>query len=256
LVATCVASSQAFLLSRESGWVGKHAGGATPKGEHPMQYSLQVYQYENQREFRIIDRNGEPWFVLAEVCRELGLANPRDAANRLDEDERDGVGIPDAIGREQRTTIINESGLYSLILTSRKPAAKRFKKWVTAEVLPSIRRTGAYRLPGGVPRFIRRFNDNWDRVSPGHFSVISELVIRLWGRLEQVGHIMADTAADGRELRPDVSVGKHFSKWLARFHKEVADEHSHYYHRTDEGEFPARQYPTDLLSLYHVQGPA
>lgn len=93
---------------------------------------------------RVLDRDGEPWFVLADVCRVLEISNARDAAGRLDDDEKDGVGITDAIGREQQTTIINESGLYSLILTSRKPSAKRFKKWVTAEVLPSIRKTGGY----------------------------------------------------------------------------------------------------------------
>jgi prophage antirepressor-like protein len=93
---------------------------------------------------RVISRATLPWWVLADVCRVLEIGNARDAASRLDDDEKDGVGITDAIGREQLTTVINESGLYSLILTSRKPAAKRFKKWVTAEVLPAIRQTGGY----------------------------------------------------------------------------------------------------------------
>ncbi|MCT4609014.1 MAG: BRO family protein, partial [Pelagimonas sp.] len=91
--------------------------------------------------------NGEPWFVAADVCKALGVANPRDAVKRLDDDEKDDVGLTDAIGREQSTTIINESGLYSLILSSRKPEAKPFKKWVTSEVLPTIRKTGSYGAP-------------------------------------------------------------------------------------------------------------
>jgi anti-repressor protein len=95
---------------------------------------------------RVIMRNGEPWWVLADVCKVLEISNPRDAASRLDDDEKDGVGITDAIGREQQTTVINESGLYSVILTSRKEAAKRFKKWVTADVVPTIRKTGSYGL--------------------------------------------------------------------------------------------------------------
>jgi hypothetical protein len=111
--------------------------------------------------------------------------------------------------------VINESGLYSLILRSDKPQAKKFKKWVTSEVLPSIRRTGGY--AGGVPAFIRRFNHNWDRIDVGHFSVLSKLVVRLWGRLEQVGCRMKDQSATGIELRPDVSVGLRFSKWLKNF---------------------------------------
>lgn len=93
---------------------------------------------------RVVDRSGVPWFVLADVCRVLGIANARDAAARLDDEERDGVGIADAIGREQQSTIVNESGLYSLILRSRRPEAKRFKSWVTGTVLPSIRRHGGY----------------------------------------------------------------------------------------------------------------
>lgn len=91
----------------------------------------------------------EPWFVLTDVCRVLDIKNARDAASRLDDDEKDDVGITDAIGRQQKTTVINESGLYSLILTSRKDEAKRFKKWVTSEVLPAIRRTGFYMAEPG-----------------------------------------------------------------------------------------------------------
>jgi prophage antirepressor-like protein len=95
---------------------------------------------------RVIDRDGEPWFVLADVCRVLGHTNPTVAAERLDDDERatlnNGEGRPGH--GAQSFTIVSESGLYALILTSRKPAAKRFRKWVTAEVLPSIRKTGAY----------------------------------------------------------------------------------------------------------------
>lgn len=117
------------------------------------------YSFEGN-EVRLLDRDGEPWFVLADVCRSLEIANPRDAAARLDEDEKMTVGNADGhsvIGAErgrggaQSLTIINESGLYSLILTSRKAAAKRFKKWITAEVLPSIRKTGMYVFGGDDP---------------------------------------------------------------------------------------------------------
>ena len=89
---------------------------------------------------RTIMQNGEPWWVLADVCKVLDLKNPTHSANRLDDDERATLNV----GRQGEATIINESGLYSVILTSRKPAAKRFKKWVTSEVLPAIRKTGGY----------------------------------------------------------------------------------------------------------------
>jgi len=93
---------------------------------------------------RIIDKENDPWFVLIDVCKILDIKNSRDASSKLDEDEKNTVAIADSLGGLQETTIINESGLYSLILRSRKREAKRFKKWVTAEVLPSIRKTGGY----------------------------------------------------------------------------------------------------------------
>jgi prophage antirepressor-like protein len=98
---------------------------------------------------RTVTREGAPWFVAADVCRVLDIANDRDATSRLDDDEKSGVGIADTRskgGSTQRRemTVINESGLYALILTSRKPSAKRFRKWITAEVIPAIRQTGSY----------------------------------------------------------------------------------------------------------------
>jgi len=213
-----------------------------------MQQLLE-FEYENHRPFRVIDKDGEPWFVLLDVCRELEIGNTSDAAGRLDDDEK-GIDTIETLRGAQKSIIINESGLYSLILTSRKEAAKRFKKWVTAEVLPSIRKTGVYALRGRVPAFVRRFNENWDRVAAGHFSVISELVIRLYGRLEMVGHVMADKGKDGKELRPDVSVGRLFADWLRKRHPKLADSFSLYWHKTPEAEIQARQYPLSMLPFY------
>lgn len=93
---------------------------------------------------RALDRSGHAWFVGNDVCAALEISNSRDALKRLDADERDEVGITDPIGRAQSTTIISESGVYALVFTSRKEAAKRFKRWVTHEVLPAIRTTGRY----------------------------------------------------------------------------------------------------------------
>ncbi|WP_418115356.1 BRO family protein [Sorlinia euscelidii] len=92
---------------------------------------------------RIVIAKGEPRWALSDVCRALSITNARNVAAKLDDDEKD-VHLVDTLGGPQATTFINESGLYALILTSRKPAAKRFKKWVTAEVLPTIRKTGGY----------------------------------------------------------------------------------------------------------------
>lgn len=117
-----------------------------PKESNPAAAgALIVLDFEGNA-VRAVRRAGEPWFVLADVCRVLEIGNPSDASKRLDDDEK--ATLDNTEGRPgagaQQFTIINESGLYSLILTSRKPAAKRFKKWVTAEVLPEIRRTGGY----------------------------------------------------------------------------------------------------------------
>lgn len=213
-----------------------------------MQYALKVFEYKNDRPFHIIDREGEPWFVLSDVCRELQINNSRQAATRLDEDEKDVI-TNDTLGGSQTMMIINESGLYSLILTSRKPEAKIFKKWVTKQVLPSIRKTGFYGTK--TPMFIRRYNKNWDRVAQGHFSIMNELIIRLWGRFEHLGHIMADKAPCGIENRPDTSVGILFSRWLKKSHTEVADNYSLYLHWTEAKEVEARQYPMSMLPLFH-----
>ncbi|WP_345432001.1 phage antirepressor [Actinoallomurus vinaceus] len=90
--------------------------------------------------------DGEPWFVAADVCAVLDLGNPRSSLALLDDDER-GVYRVDTPGGPQNATIVNEAGLYSLILRSRKPEARAFKRWVTHDVLPAIRRTGSYAAP-------------------------------------------------------------------------------------------------------------
>lgn len=108
--------------------------------------AMQSFGY-GERLIRAVDRDGVGWFVGNDVCGALEISNARHALSRLDEDERDCVAIDDAIGRERETTIISEAGVYSLVFTSRKEAAKQFKRWVTHEVLPAIRQTGRYEAP-------------------------------------------------------------------------------------------------------------
>ena len=96
-----------------------------------------------------LDAGGEPWFVAADVCAALDLPETHKAVARLDDDEKGRNSIPTP-GGNQEMTVVNESGLFNLVLGSRKPEAKRFKRWVTHEVLPSIRKTGSYAVPGVV----------------------------------------------------------------------------------------------------------
>lgn len=107
---------------------------------------LQVFNNEEFGSVRTTIINGEPYFVGKDVAEILGYSNTRDAiAKRVDdEDKLDGVAICDSIGREQKPIFINESGLYSLVLSSKLPAAKKFKRWITSEVIPSIRKNGGY----------------------------------------------------------------------------------------------------------------
>lgn len=103
-----------------------------------------IFKYEENKLVRTMDISGEPWFVLKDVCDVLGLSTPARVAERLDSDEVSQAHLIDSVGRSQEMTIISESGLYNVILRSDKPEAKPFRKWVTAVVLPSIRKNGGY----------------------------------------------------------------------------------------------------------------
>lgn len=107
---------------------------------------LQIFNSNEFGEIRVLEIDNEPWFVGKDVAGVLGYSNTRKAIiDHVDtEDKKDGVTIRDSIGRGQTPTFINESGLYSLILSSKLPNAKKFKRWVTSEVLPTIRKHGMY----------------------------------------------------------------------------------------------------------------
>ena len=105
---------------------------------------LKIFKNEAFGEIRTIEIESEPWFVGKDVAEVLGYSNPRDALSKHVDNEDKGVAKCDTLGGSQELTVINESGLYSLILSSKLPNAKAFKKWVTSEVLPAIRKHGLY----------------------------------------------------------------------------------------------------------------
>lgn len=111
-----------------------------------MNSQLQVFENEEFGKVRVLEIDGTPWFVGRDVAATLGYSNTRKALkDHVDTDDvTNRYPIVDSLGRSQEATLINESGLYSLILSSKLPSAKRFKRWVTSEVLPSIRKHGAY----------------------------------------------------------------------------------------------------------------
>lgn len=111
-----------------------------------MLNQLEIFKNREFGEIRTVTIDGEPWFIGKDVAEILGYSNSRKAIldHVDDEDKTDGVTIRDAIGREQAAVAINESGLYALIFGSKLASAKRFKHWVTSEILPQIRKTGSY----------------------------------------------------------------------------------------------------------------
>lgn len=115
-----------------------------------MSAELTPFVYQGAT-LRAISIDGEPGFIANDVCAILDIRNSRDALGRLDVDEK-GVVTTDTLGGPQQTAIVTESGLYSLIFTSRKPEAREFKRWVTHEVLPAIRKTGGYSTAVAIPQ--------------------------------------------------------------------------------------------------------
>ena len=109
----------------------------------PAQKQLTPFLFNDQKVTTLLDANGSPWWVAKEVCDILDLGNPRSSVALLDEDER-GVQIMDTPGGPQKMSIINEPGLHSLIMRSRKPEAKAFKRWIMHTVIPEVRWTGGY----------------------------------------------------------------------------------------------------------------
>ncbi|MGY0342255.1 BRO-N domain-containing protein [Xylella fastidiosa] len=132
-----------------------HAPSVSTPFQHTENHTMNAitpFQFES-KDVRIqLDEANAPWFNANDVCAVLEFGNPHQAIeSHVDADDLQKLEVIDALGRNQRANHINESGLYSLIMGSTKPAAKRFKRWVTSEVLPTLRKTGTYSTPGALP---------------------------------------------------------------------------------------------------------
>lgn len=112
-----------------------------------MENNLEIFTNPEFGNIRIIEKNGEPWFIGKDVAEALGYEASRNAITKHVDDEDKLTHQISASGQNRNMTVINESGLYSLILSSKLPTAKKFKRWVTSEVLPAIRKTGSYKTP-------------------------------------------------------------------------------------------------------------
>mgnify|MGYP001098682425 FL=1 len=127
---------------------------------------LQIFNNPDFGDIRIVERDGEPWFVGKDIAQALGYSNPRDALSKhVDKEDKDTVAFRDGTSGNPNTIIINESGVYSLIFSSKLEKAQQFKRWVTAEVLPAIRKTGGYLTPAAESRLLAEFQKLADRVT-------------------------------------------------------------------------------------------
>ncbi|MCI5040020.1 MAG: Bro-N domain-containing protein [Donghicola eburneus] len=143
--------------------------------------------FEEQHLVRQIVKDQEIWFVGADICRTLGISNPRSSLALLDEDER-GVYTMDTLGGQQDMTIVSEAGVYRLVFRSRKPVAERFKRWLAHEVIPAIRQTGSY---GAKSESADQFSEMQDEsenvklrmVTEGRQTFGTQAAAQLWFRL-------------------------------------------------------------------------
>ena len=125
---------------------------------------IQIFKNEDFGEIRTTEINGEPWFVGKDVAARLGYSNTVDAISKHVDIEDRGLAKCDTLGGTQEMVIINESGLYSLVLSSKLESAKRFKRWITSEVIPQIRKTGSYHIPKTYAEALRALADETEKI--------------------------------------------------------------------------------------------
>lgn len=225
-----------------------------------MQLDLNIFKYQSDEEQQLaeittVEIDGDIWFVATDICKTLGLSNTTEAIRGLDDDEKLTSELMRA-GQMRKTNLINESGLYALIFKSRKPSAQKFRKWVTKEVIPSIRKKGYYgRIDRTqAPNFYLRYKENLHKIDRKHFSVISELFVTLNAELEKFGYQIPDKGEDGKGVYPDISVGMMFSKYLKKMNSPFANNPKYYKHTFPDSreDVDARMYPLEALPLFRT----
>jgi prophage antirepressor-like protein len=216
---------------------------------------LEIFKFNQGDHFdavRTVDIDGEIWFVAADVAKTLGYSNGPDAIGRHCKEK--GIVKHDILTTRgnQKVTLINEPNVYRLIVKSTLPAAEKFEAWIFEEVIPSIRKHGGYGIDRHrTPNFITRYFENAGKIPNGTFSVITELYVRLYAKLEHAGYQIPDKGFHGKEIRPDASVGKCFAAYLRKEFPSVGEEFEMYLHKFPNGlEVEARLYPLELLPIF------
>lgn len=175
--------------------------------------TLQLFDYSGQQ-VRTVLIGGEPWFVIADICKVLDLSNPTKAAQSLDADDLSTSEVIDSMGRAQNARITNESGVYQLVFQSRKPEARDFRRWITHEVLPAIRKTGTYSTAAALPQtFGEALRALADEVEAKELAEARakelETPATAWGIMVAAGgDYSVEEAAKALSRDPDIELGR------------------------------------------------
>lgn len=218
-------------------------------------------------ELRTIEIDGKIYFCASDVAKMLGYSNPRDAVKRHckgvvkhDVPCKSGTYTDNKnnqidIIKDVSLSFIPEGDVFRLIIGSTLPSANRFEKWVFDEVLPSIRQKGYYGKidRSELPNFVLRYKDNLHNIPAGYFSVISEMFVRLYSEFEKMGYAIPDKSFYGKQMMPDISVGKDFSTYLKKKNSPYAKLYKTYKHIFPDGRPPvdARMYPIEALPDFY-----
>jgi prophage antirepressor-like protein len=220
---------------------------------------VEIFKFESSEEqmlneIRTAEIDGEIWFVASDVTNILGYSNGRDAVSRHCKTK--GVvkhDIPTQSGN-QTATLINEPNVYRLTVKSKLKSAEKFEEWLFEEVIPSIRKRGFYGKidRSQAPNFYLRYKDNLHKIDRNYFSVISELFVTLNAELEKVGYEIPDKGENGKQIMPDISVGRMFANYLKATNSEFNETHKYYDHSFPDNrqDVEARMYPIEALATF------
>ena len=221
---------------------------------------LQIFKYQSEEEqlfneIRTIEQeDGSVLFGATDVAKMLGYSNPHDAIGKHCRYlAKYDLPHPQSPEKTIKVGFIPEGDVYRLIVRSKLPSAEKFEKWLFDEVVPSIRKRGYYGKIDrtALPNFIERYKENYHKLPRDYFSVISEMYARLYMELEKVGYIIPDKGEHGKQMMPDISVGRGFASFLKRHKSEFYDTAKTYIHTFPDGrEVEANMYHIDALPMF------
>lgn len=226
-----------------------------------INYQFEIFKYESEEEskfneLRTIEKeDGKILFCASDVAKMLGYENPAEAVSthcKSGNIEKCYVAHANGIGGVNMN-FIPEGDVYRLIIRSQLPSAEKFESWIFDEVIPSIRKKGYYGQIDRTeePNFFTRFKENDRRPPITHFSVISQLYLILNRIFEYHGYVIPNKGIDGKEIRPDNSVGRRFVAYLEDKYPKLLEKKRDYMHKFPNGyEYPANMYPNEMLPIF------